>query len=189
LRLGIDENHFRRLVRPLAGTNFAPRGASRHVALAGEPPPLDREILAALVDEPALVAEYAERIGPEVFREARYRDIYRTLCARASELATPADVYAAFGEDREAVELLVALQKPDRSSKVRFGDSAARRAHLDRVVAGLAEGRLERRWRELDLKIDEAFASGATVSQEERDEHRLLGEEINQRRAKRLGTK
>jgi DNA primase len=189
LRLGVDENHFRRLVRPLAGTHFAPRGPSRHVALAAEPPPLGREILAALVDEPALVAEYAERIGPEVFREARYRDIYRTLCARAAELATTADVYAAFGEDREAVELLVALQKPDRSSKVRFGDSSARRAHLDRVVAGLAEGRLERRWRELDLKIDEAFASGAAVSQEERDEHRLLGEEINQRRAKRLGTK
>jgi hypothetical protein len=56
-------------------------------------------------------------------------------------------------------------------------------------VEGLSESRAERRWRELDLKIDEAFLSDAHVSQEERDEHRLLGEEREQRKKKRLGTK
>jgi len=176
---------------PRPGILSSPGGGSRvgHIAPAAEPPSPDREILAALVDEPALVAQYAARIGPEAFREARYRDIYRTLVARAGDLATPADVYALFGEDGDSVALLVALQKPDRSSKVRFGDTDARRAHLDRVVEGLREGRLEQRWRELDLKLDAAFASGDSVSQEERDEHRLLGEEIQEHKRKRLGTK
>ncbi len=174
--------------------SFAPRAGTLvsrvgHVAAVAEPPPIDREILAALVDEPALIAEYAGRIPPEVFRESRYRDIYRVLVAEGMGFGSAADVYAAFGENRDAVELLVALQKPDRSSKPRFQDSAARRAHLDRVVEGLVESRLEQRWRELDRKIDEAFASGGHVSQEERDEHRLLGEEREQRKKKRLGTR
>jgi DNA primase catalytic core len=192
LDLSVDDLRNTRFVSNPA--SFAPRpgGLStmvRYVAPAAEPPPIDREILAALVDEPALVAEYADRIPPEAFRESRYREIYRVLCERAAGLATVADVYAAFGEDRESVEILAGLQKPDRSSKVRFQDSASRRAHLDRVVEGLMEGRVERRWRELDLKIDEAFASGGHVSHEERDEHRLLGEDINKRRKRRLGTK
>ena len=174
--------------------SFAPKpgaSASRagHIAATAEPPVIDREILAALVDEPALIAEYAGRIGPEAFRESRYRDIYRELVGKAAGLASSADVYAALGDDRDAVELLIALQKPDRSSQTRFQDSAARRAHLDRVVEGLTESRLERRWRELDAKIDEAFSTGGHVSQEERAEHRLLGEEREQRKKKRLGTR
>ena len=192
LELSVDDLRSSRYVSNPAA--FAPRPSAQgsrvgHIAPAAEPPSPDREILAALVDEPALVADYADRIGPEAFREPRYREIYLTLVAKSEELVTPADVYAIFGEDREAVDLLVALQKPDRSSKVRFGDTEARRAHLDRVVEGLTEGRLERRWRELDLKLDAAFASGDSVSQEERDEHRLLGEDIQERRRKRLGTK
>jgi hypothetical protein len=111
------------------------------------------------------------------------------LVSKSADLATASDIYATFGEDRDSVDLLIALQKPDRSSKVRFQDSAARRAHLDRVVEGLMEGRLEQRRRELDLKIDAAFASGDHVSQEERDEHRLLGEELKERKRKRLGTR
>jgi DNA primase len=174
--------------------NFAPRGAPgsgfvRHVAAAAEPPSLEREVLAALVDEPGLVAEYADRIPAETFREGRYREIYEALRARAGDLAAAPDVYAALGDDRDAVELVVALQKPDRSSKVRFQDSAARRAHLDRVVEGLIESRLEQRRRELDRKIDEAFLSGVPVLQEERDELARLREELERRKKKRLGTR
>ena len=192
LELSVDDLRNTRFAHDPA--SFAPRtgvSASRvgHVAPAAEPPAIDREILAALVDEPALVAEYADRIGPEVFREERYRAIYRVLVSKSADLATASDIYATFGEDRDSVDLLIALQKPDRSSKVRFQDSAARRAHLDRVVEGLMEGRLEQRRRELDLKIDAAFASGDHVSQEERDEHRLLGEELKERKRKRLGTR
>ncbi len=173
--------------------NFAPRGGGggfvRHVAPAAEPPSLEREVLAALVDEPGLVAEYADRIPADAFREGRYRQIYEALRARAGELRTAADLYAALGDDREAVELIVALQKPDRSSKVRFQDSVARRAHLDRVVEGLIESRLEHRRRELDRKVDEAFLSGVPVLQEERDELGRLSEELERRKKKRLGTR
>jgi DNA primase len=174
--------------------NFAPRGSAvtgfvRHAAPVAEPPSLEREVLAALVDEPGLVAEYAGRIPAEAFRDGPYRQIYEALRARAHELATASDVYAALGDDRTAVELVVTLQKPDRSSKVRFQDSAARRAHLDRVVEGLIESRLEQRRRELDQKIDSAFLSGVPVLQEERDELARLREELERRKKKRLGTR
>jgi DNA primase len=175
-------------------SHFAPRPGSaagfvRHVGPAAEPPSLERQVLEALVDEPGLVAEYADLIPAETFREGRYREIYVALRARANELSAASDIYAALGDDRDAVELIVALQKPDRSSKVRFGDSAARRAHLDRVVEGLIESRLEQRYRDLDRKIDAAFASGAPVPPEERDELARLREELERRKKKRLGTR
>jgi DNA primase len=192
-RLGLDPNDLRNSRFKANPARFAPRqgpgSGARHVAPVAEPPSVERQILAALVDEPALVAEYAERIPLEAFRDVRYRTIYQALRARASDLATSADAFAAVAGDQDAVELLASLQKPDRSSQVRFQDSSARRSHLDRVCEGLTESRLELRWRELDLKIDEAFLTGRGVSSEERDEHRRLGEELNKRKRRRLGTR
>jgi DNA primase len=192
-RLGLSVNDVRNSTFSANRANFAPRngvgGMVRHVAPAAEPPSTEREILAAFADEPGLVADYAEEIGPEAFRDERYRAIYDVLRANAGALATASDVYAALAGDGEAVELLVQLQKTDRSSKVRFQDSAARRAHLDRVVEGLKESRLEQRRKELDRKIDEAFVSGDTVSAAERDEHRRLGEYLEACKRKRLGTR
>jgi DNA primase len=172
--------------------NFAPRPgsgvqATRHVAPAAAPPSIERDILAALIDEPGLVAEYGDAIGAEAFRDARYRAIYEVMRAHGGTLATASDVYAALGDNREAVELLVLLQKTDRSSKVRFQDSAARRAHLDRVVEGLIESRLEKRKNELDRKIDQAFTTGEPVSAAERDELRQLVEQLEAKRRKRQG--
>jgi hypothetical protein len=190
LDLSIDDLRATRFVSNPA--NFAPRasaGGVRHIAPAAEPPPTEREILAALVDEPGLIAEYASTPLDEAFREPRYREIFLALRARAGDLVTVADVYAALGDDRDAVEALVALQKPDRSSKVRFQDSAARRAHLDRVVESLAESRIERRRRELDAKVDAAFTSGTAVSADERDELARLGEELQRIKKKRLGAR
>jgi DNA primase len=191
-RLELSVNDVRNSTFAGNAANFAPRFGrgpqpTRHLAPAAEPPSIEREILAAFVDEPALVADYREEIGVDVFRDARYRAIYGVMRANAETLATASDVYAALGDNRDAVELLAMLQKTDRSSKVRFQDSAARRAHLDRVVEGLSESRLERRWKELDRKIDEAFASGDAVSTVERDEHRRLGEDLKARKKKRLG--
>ena len=191
-RLELSVNDVRNSSFAANAANFAPRlerGGARYLAPAAEPPPRDREILAAFVDEPGLVADYRDEIGPDVFRDARYRAIYEVMCAHASALATASDVYAALGDDRAAVELLVGLQKTDRSSKVRFQDSAARRAHLDRVVEGLSDSRLELRRKELDRKVDEAFATGGGVSPDERDELRRLGEYLEARKKKRLGTR
>jgi DNA primase len=171
--------------------NFGPAGARevRHVAPAAEPPSLEREVLAALVDEPALVAEYASRIPLEAFRDERYRRIYATLLERRAALRTTPDAFAAFGLERDAVELLAALQKPDRSSAVRFQDSAARRAHLDAVVEHLRESGLERRLKELGARIDALVSVGSAVPREERDEYLRLVEERERHKARRLGTR
>jgi DNA primase len=192
LGLAVDDLRKSRFVSNPA--NFAPRGpldarGSRHVALAAEPPSLEREVLAALVDEPPLVAEYGERIPLEVFRDERYRRIYATLLQRRDSLRETADVFAAFSGERDSVELLATLQKPDRSSSVRFQDSAARRAHLDRVVEHLMESRLDRRLKELDARINELVAVGRSVPPDEKDEFLRLVEERDRRKAKRLGTR
>jgi len=175
--------------RPRFGTPPGSPQPGRHIAPAAEPPPIEREVLAAFVDEPALVAEYADSIDAELFGEPRYRAVYETLRAQGPTLIAIADVYAALGDDRAAVELIVALQKPDRSSRVRFRDSEARRAHLNGVVERLREGRLEARKRELDARLAAAFANGEPVASSEKDEYDRLVEELEKRKKKRLGTK
>jgi ABC-type phosphate transport system auxiliary subunit len=76
-----------------------------------------------------------------------------------------------------------------RSSRLRFPDSAARRAHLERVIEGLTESRLEDRKRELSVKIDAAFTAGISVSSEEKDELARLVEQLEQRKKRRLGAR
>ena len=195
--LGLAANDVRNSVFRANPANFAPRPRFgdaqrtmvRHLAPAAEPPPPEREVLAAFIDEPALVAEYASRIPPETFRDTLYRGIYETLVAHAGALVTTEDVFAAFGEEREAVETLATLAKPDRSSRVRFADSNARRAHLDRVVEGLMESRLEARMRELQVRQDAAFDAGHSFPEAEKDELARLVEDLNQRKKKRLGAR
>ena len=173
--------------------NFAPRDASgarfvRHAAPAAQPLGLERDVLMTLLDEPALVAEYSGKIPQEMFKDARYGRIFETLVARKSELVAPSDVFASFGDDREAVDTLIALQQADRSSSVRFADSAERRAHLDRIVEVLNEGGLDRRLKEFEITIDARLAAGEPIPEAERAEYRKLVEERDRRRAKRLGT-
>ena len=192
-KLGLSVDDVRRARFSANPANFAPRlGAGqamvRHLTPAAEPPPIEREILAAFADEPALISEYAERIPLEAFRPGRYREIYDTLRTHARELNVASDVYAALSGDGDAVEFIVSLQKTDRSSKVRFQDSDARRAHLDGVVERLRVGRIEKRYRELNAKIDAAFESGAPVGEADRDEFRRLGEEREHHKKQRLGT-
>jgi DNA primase len=197
-RLSIPVDDLRNARFAANPANFGPRATSRfpaaaggnrftrHAAPAAEPPALAREILAALVDEPALAAEYADRIPLELFEDERYRRIYEALRTLPQSASGPADAYAALGDDSEAVTIIATLQKPDRSSKIRFVDSASRRAHLDRVVEVLTESRLERRKSELDLAMAETFAAGRSVSAAERDEHQSLVEELERRRKRRL---
>ena len=171
--------------------NFAPSGARfvRHAAPAAQPLGLERDVLMTLLDEPALVAEYAGKIPQEMFKDDRYGRIYATLVERQTELVAASDVFASFGEDRDAVDTLVALQQADRSSKVRFQDSAARRAHLDRIVEVLNEGGLDLRLKEFEITIDARLAAGESIPEAERAEYRKLVEERDRRRAKRLGTR
>ncbi|HMD02452.1 MAG TPA: hypothetical protein VKG44_05745 [Candidatus Baltobacteraceae bacterium] len=161
----------------------------RHSSPAAQPLGLERDVLMTLLDEPALVAEYASKIPAEIFKDERYGRIYAVLLERRDEIVAPPDVLAAFGEDRDAVDTLVALQQTDRSSKVRFQDSAERRAHLDRIVESLNESGLERHLKELQSAIDARLAAGEPVGAAERAQYLKLVEEQERRRARRLGTR
>ncbi len=72
------------------------------------------------------------------------------------------------------MEVLTSLGQRDRSSTVRYQDSAQRRAHLDRVVERLQLDEERRRYQELSRQIDELVMAGQTVNTELRDEFDAL---------------
>ncbi len=191
LGLAVDDLRKSRFLENPA--NFGPRHGGpnfvRHVAPVAEPPRVERDILTTLLDEPGLVAEYAARIPITIFKDERYAEIYRHLLDAADRLATASDALAAFGDNREAAETAIALQNLERSSKVRFPDSAARRAHLDAIVVRLEEGELLRRKRELSERIDRLLEAGGALPPEEWDEYQSLVQRLDRSAGKRLGTK
>jgi len=191
-RLGLSPDELRRTQFLADRASFAPRGAPgfvRHMAPAAEPPSLERDILETLLDEPALVAEYAGSIPPTAFKDERYRALYETLLARRDRLSTGVDALAALGDDRAALDVVVGLLKTERSSKVRFPDSAARRIHLDRIVERLEESELLRRKRELAERLDRLVEAGLPVPLGEREEFQRLVERLDRSARRRLGTK
>lgn len=152
--------------------NFAPRSAaggfpgSRHVRAAAEPSSYEREVLGILLEEPALAGEYAGSIEPARFRDDALRRIYERIVQASGALRATADVLALFAEDQASLDALAALGARDRSSAVRYGGSAERRMHLDRVVDRLARDAAQRRYRELSQRIDEDLTAGRSVSEE-----------------------
>jgi DNA primase len=192
-RLGLSPDDLRRSRFVQNPANFAPREGGprfvRHVAPAAEPPSIERDVLAILLDEPALVAEYLERIPPEIFRDERYGRIYRRLVESARTVMTAIDVHAALGDDREAIETTVALQNSERSSNVRFPDGATRRAHLDAILERLAETDLHLRKRELSERIDQALEAGRPLPEDDWTEYQQLVTRLDRSAGKRLGTK
>ncbi|MBC5810557.1 MAG: toprim domain-containing protein, partial [Candidatus Eremiobacteraeota bacterium] len=190
-RLGLAPDDLRRSRFIADAGSFAPRAgrATRHIAPAAEVPSIDRDVLEALLDEPSLVEEYRERIPATIFRDERYRAVYERLLDTGSTVTTTADVFAAFADDRNSVDMLVALQKGDRSSKVRFADSASRRAQLDRIVEWLEERCLIARKRELDAAIGRLYESGLPIPDADREELDALVKRLDRSSAKRLGTK
>ena len=99
------------------------------------------------------------------------------------------NVLAALGDDREAIEISVALQSVQRSSKVRFPDSTTRREHLDAIVERLEEVALQRRKRELSERIDRLLEAGSPPPDDEWDEYQRLVKRLDRSAGKRLGTK
>ncbi|HEV3152319.1 MAG TPA: toprim domain-containing protein, partial [Candidatus Baltobacteraceae bacterium] len=178
-RLKVNENDLRNS-RFLANTaNFTPRSAgvapaTRHLSHAAQPSTFERDVLSIVLEEPALLQEYRERIPADCFRTAPYRRIYAVLAQNADRLVRPADVFAMFADDNESVGLLTSLGQPDRSSTVRYEDSEQRRAHLERVVERLQLDEQRRRYQELSRRIDEMLTNGQNVSTELRDEFDAL---------------
>ncbi len=158
--------------------NFAPRSegrpASRHVRASMEPLSFEREVVGILLEEPALAAEFGERIAPERFRNDLYRRIYERIAGAGGNVMTTGDVFGLFGEDQASLDALAALGARDRSSTVRYSGSDERRAHLERVVERLQLDDVRKRYEELSRSIDEELSAGHPVSSQIRDEFDAL---------------
>jgi DNA primase len=161
------------------GANFAPRtrnalAESRHVNIAVEPLSFEREVVSILLEEPPLAAEYGDRIAASRFRNEVYRRIYERIAGAGDSLRATSDVFGLFAEDQGILDVLAELGSRDRSSTVRYGDTQARRAHLERVVERLRLEDERERYRELAHLIDDRLAGGESVSQELRGEFEAL---------------
>jgi DNA primase len=177
-RLGLSVDDLRKARLLINPVHFAPRGtepnASRHIVpRTMELPSFEREVLAIVMDEPALVAEYAGRIPPERFENPRLRRVWETLCEHARSLVQPSDVRAVFAGDDDAAATLASV-----SGVVRFDDTEERRAQLDRVVVRFARDDAERRYREVGARIDRLYEAGEPIPNELRAEHGALGLEV-----------
>jgi DNA primase len=177
-RLGINVDDLRKSRLLVNATHFAPRAGglpSRHVTPGSlELPTFERDVLAIALEEPRLLAEYAERIPPARFADPALRRIYTRLLERAADLVQPADVFALFSDDGDVSATLAAIAGAERSQIVRFADSDARRAHLDRLIARFAADDRQRQFRELDAQMDALLEAGEPVPAELREEHSAL---------------
>ncbi|MDB5026428.1 MAG: primase [Candidatus Eremiobacteraeota bacterium] len=177
-RLGLSVDDLRRARLLVNTAHFAPRGgeanASRHIVPAAmERPSFEREVLCIILEEPALLAEYADRIAPERFETARLRGVWETLRAHARSLVQPSDVHAVFAGDEDAAATLASV-----SGVVRLNDSEERRAKLDRVIVRFARDDAQRRYRELDREMTRLIEAGERVPAGLRADHAALAAEL-----------
>jgi DNA primase len=177
-RLGLAVDDLRRARLLNNPTHFAPRSgeanASRHIVpSAMERPSFEREVLALVLDEPALLAEYAGRIPPERFETPRLRRVWELLRDHARSLVQPSDIHALFAGDDDAAATLASV-----SGVVRLSDPEERRAKLDRVVVRFARDDAQRRYREVTERIDRLIEAGTPVPADLRAEHAALAAEL-----------
>ncbi len=177
LKVNVDDLRNSRFLANSA--NFGPRSrmassASRHIQAAVEPLSFEREVLSILLEEPALGAEYGERIEASRFRNEAYRRVYERIVNAAGALRITADLFGLFAEDQAGLDVLNALGRRERSSAVRYGDSEDRRAHLERVVERLKLEDERERYQELSRRIDESLDHGEMVSDQMRSEFDAL---------------
>jgi DNA primase len=178
-RLKVSEDDLRNS-RFLANTaNFAPRSAAvapmtRHISTKIQASSFEREALAIMLEEPALVREFADRIPVERFRNTTYGRIYARLVQDAQRINQIADIFALFAGEDESVGVLTSLGQRDRSSTVRYEDSEQRRAHLERVVERLQLDDERQRYQELSARIDELVMAGQSVNSDLRHEFDTL---------------
>jgi DNA primase len=178
-RLQVSEHELRNSRFLANPANFEPRSSvgsspARHRSPHVQPSSFEREVLAIMLEEPALIREFESRIPPGRFRSRTYARIYGVLIEQAAQLGTTPDVFALFADDNESTGLLTSLGQPDRSSTVRYPDTAARRAHLERVVERLQLEDRQRRYQELSHRIDELVSAGENVNSDLRSEFDAL---------------
>jgi DNA primase len=182
LHLNVDDLRNSRFLAN--GANFAPRQLpmTGHRARDVHPSSFERDVLAIVLEDPALLREYRDRIPQARFRNEVYRRIYERLADSAERLDAPADVFSLFSDDNETLALLSGLTQRDRSSIAPYTDSDERRAHLERVVERLQLDDEHERYRELSLKIDELATAGQNISPELRGEYDALVSKLKNRK-------
>jgi DNA primase len=179
-RLKVDANDLRNSRFLANSRNFAPRfgadasTASRHVSTGIAPASFEREVIAIMLEEPALVDEFGERIPPSRFRNDVYRRMYGTIVEHAGKLNDTADVFSLFAEDSDSAAELSSIGQRDRSSTVRYEDAGQRRAHLERVVERLQLEDARERYQELSQQIDDLVTTGHPINPDLRNEYDTL---------------
>jgi DNA primase len=186
LDISVDDLRKSRLITN--ALHFSPRSADgeRAAARAGrhvvpgsvDAPSFEREVLAIMLEEPLLLAEYAERIAPERFEHRLLGRLYATLIDRRKELLQPSDVRALFSDDDEALAVIATIASAERSTTVCFAGSEERRAYLDRVIARFRSDDLQRRYREVDSLVNRLVEAGQGVPADVRAEHRTLAAKL-----------
>jgi len=187
-RLGLAVEDLRASALFAEAATFAPRTRAAAAAVrAVEPPSVERDLLATLVDAPSLARRYADRVAGG-FRDGRCGELFAFLCTH-EDLRTVADVIAALAERPDLAETASGLVRSDRSRAVRFAEEADRLRHLDAIADSLAEREARRRLRELDERQSAYIMSDRPVPKEERDEYERLVEWTERERRRRLGTR
>jgi DNA primase len=162
LRLSPDDLRLSRIYSdPARFSPKAPPGArfTRHLAAAPKRVTFERDVVAAFVEEPLLLEEYAGHIAPEAFVDPVLREVLEQLFGARAELRTAADVTALFAEQGDVVSLLAELELGERSKLRRFEDTSQRRAFLDRVAALLDARRRASAVREELVTLENEIAS------------------------------
>jgi DNA primase len=200
-RLGLSVDDLRKARLVLNPAHFAPRGAnanaSRHVTPAMlEKWPFERDILIIAMDDPAVIAEFRDRLPPDVFQEPAMRRMYERICAEATAASQPRDVLLWFTEDDEAMGILSSLSASNRNERyvgvgsgrtsegrakeyrTRHNDADSRRETLQSIVTRLARDAAERRYRDVGAQIDRFFEAGDPVPTDLRAEHAALAAEL-----------
>jgi DNA primase len=187
-RLGLNVDDLRRSRLVTNPKYFAPRSqggeqarvrAGRHVVPGSiDAPSFERQVLAIMLEEPLLLAEYADRIRPERFAHPLHRRLYATLTDRRKELLQPSDVGVLFSEDDEASAVFSEIAGAERSITVRFTESDDRRAFLERVIERFAADDLQRRYREVDSLLNQLHDAGKSIPGDLRDEYRALAAKL-----------
>ena len=175
LKVNVDDLRNSRFLANSA--NFAPRQSAvgtRYAPAAVEPASFEREVLSIVLEEPALLSEFASAIPAARFRNDMYRSLYGRMVVHAAELRESADVFALFADDAAACEMLAGIGRRDRSSTVRYSEPDERRAHLESVVARLHLEDERQRLRELDSLVNEILERGETISPDLRREFEEL---------------
>ncbi len=180
-RLGLNIDDLRKSRLVLAPAYYAPKGApgaapqARHVMpTVSDTLSFERDVLAIILEEPALLQAYRDRIPADRFVDPHLRAIYFALRERAEAILQPAEVFAVLSEDGNATATLAAIGSSERSNTVRFADTTARRDFLDRLIERFAKDDLRREFSELDARVDALLETGQVVPADLRAEHARL---------------